>query len=120
MMKNYLIANAVEGLSSGAYYYDRSENSLHLLKEGEFRGDSGSLCLGQPLFSSASIVFFIMTDLEAVLDKLGASGSTFYDDAVTQFFSPHAKFSNAMIAVGVGVPDYRARPGEILAGKLST
>lgn len=147
MMKSYLIANAVEGLSSGAYYYDRSENSLLLLKEGEFRSDSGSLCLGQPLFSRASIVFFLMTDLEAVLDKygnrgyraaqfeagvtagkiylsayaqgLGASGSTFYDDAVTQFFSPHAKFSNAMIAVGVGVPDYRARPGEVLVGKLS-
>ncbi|MEE9134250.1 MAG: SagB/ThcOx family dehydrogenase, partial [Nitrososphaerales archaeon] len=147
MMKSYLIANAVEGLSSGAYYYDRSKNSLLLLKEGEFRKDSGALCLGQPLFSSASIVFFLMTDLEAVLDKygnrgyraaqfeagvtagkiylsayaqgLGASGSTFYDDAVTQFFSPHAEFSNTMIAVGVGVPDYRARPGEVLVGKLS-
>ena len=147
MIKIYLIANAVDDLSNGAYYYDRSLNSLQLLKEGEFRNESGSLCLGQPLFSSASIVFFLMTDLEEVLDiygnrgyraaqfeggvtagkiylsayaqGLGASGSTFYDDAVTQFFSPHAKYSNTMIAVGVGVPDYRARPGEILVGQRS-
>lgn len=147
MMKNYLIVNSVDDLSSGAYYFDSSENSLQLLKEGQFRDDSGALCLGQPLFSSASIVFFLMTDLEAVLDKygnrgyraaqfeagvtagkiylsayaqgLGASGSTFYDDAVTQFFSPHAKFSNTMIAIGVGVPDYRSRPGDVIVGKLS-
>jgi len=45
---------------------------------------------------------------------LGASGSTFYDDAVTEFFSPHGEHANPMIAVGVGVPGYKARPGRIL------
>jgi hypothetical protein len=45
---------------------------------------------------------------------LGASGSTFYDDAVTEFFSPHAKGKSTMIAVGVGVPGYRAKPGRVL------
>jgi len=103
---------------------------------------SGYLCLDQPLFSDASVVFFLMADLPHTLACLGprgycaaqfeagvhagkiylssysvgvgASGSTFYDDAVTEFFSPHAKDKSPMIAVGVGVPSYKARPGRIL------
>jgi hypothetical protein len=108
---------------------------------------SGYLCLGQPLLSDASVVFFLMTDLLAVLrtfgnrgyrasqfeagiiagkiylsayaQQLGASGSTFFDDAVTEFFSPHAKDKSTMIAVGAGVPGYKARPGKVLAARLS-
>jgi hypothetical protein len=106
-----------------------------------------SLCLGQPLFSDASVVFFLMTDLPAVLrtcgnrgyrasqfeagilagkiylsayaQQLGASGSTFFDDAVTEFFSPHAKDKSTMIAVGAGVTGYKARPGKVLTARLS-
>ncbi len=33
---------------------------------------------------------------------LGATGLTFYDDAVTDFFSPHAKGKSAMFLVAVG------------------
>jgi Nitroreductase family len=112
------------------------------LKRGEFRQMSAYLCLGQPLFGDASLVFFLMTRLRDVLAAfgnrgyrtaqleggivagkiylsayslgLGASGSTFYDDAVTEFFSPRAKEESAMIAVGLGVPAYKARPGRIL------
>ena len=103
---------------------------------------SGYLCLEQLLFSDASVVFFLMADLHRVLSSLGsrgyraaqfeagiragkiylssyaegigASGSTFYDDAVTEFFSPHAEQMSAMIAVGIGVPAYNARPGRVL------
>lgn len=146
----YLIANAVHGLSSGRYFYDRECNSLKQLgikTEKASRSESGYLCLGQPLFSDASAVLFMMADLEAVLKSLGnrgyracqfeagvvagkiylssyalglgASGSTFYDDAVTESFSPHAKSKAAMIAVGVGVPAYKARPGKLLAARLT-
>jgi SagB-type dehydrogenase family enzyme len=146
----YLIANSVEGLSSGHYFYDRHTNSLKQLatkKEHVSRSESGYLCLGQQLFSDASVVLFLMTDLNAVLaalgnrgyrasqfeagivagkiylssyaQGLGASGSTFFDDAVTETFSPHAKDKSAMIAVGVGIPPYRARPGKILAARLT-
>ncbi len=146
----YLIANAVHGLSSGRYFYDRKQNSLKQLgiaNERVSRSESGYLCLGQPLFSDASAVMFMMTDLRAVLKSLGnrgyracqfeagviagkvylssyalglgASGSTFYDDAVTESFSPHAKNKAAMIAVGVGVPAYNARPGRVLAARLT-
>src|SRR5207247_10335323 len=44
---------------------------------------------------------------------VGASGSTLYDAAVTEFFSPHAERMSTMIAVGVVVPAYRSRPGRI-------
>ncbi len=138
----YLIANDVQGLPFGSYFYDRHSNSLEQLKAGRLRHMSGYLCLDQPLFSDASVVFFLMADLANALNCLGnrgyraaqfeagvhagkiylssysvgvgASGSTFYDDAVTEFFSPHAKDKSTMIAVGVGVPAYKARPGRVL------
>jgi hypothetical protein len=143
----YFIANDVEGLDVGAYFFDRYNNSLGLLKSTVSRDVSGYLCLGQSLFSDASVVFFLMTDLNKILDtlgnrgyrasqfeagviagrvylaayaqKIGASGSTFFDDAVSEFFSPHAADKSTMIAVGVGVPGYKSRPGKILAGQLT-
>ena len=143
----YFIANDVEGLDVGAYFFDRYSNSLGLLKSTVSRDVSGYLCLGQSLFSDASVVFFLMTDLNKILDtlgnrgyrasqfeagviagriylaayaqKMGASGSTFFDDAVSEFFSPHAADKSTMIAVGVGVPGYKSRPGKILAGQLT-
>jgi SagB-type dehydrogenase family enzyme len=141
----YLIANAVDSLSSGSYFYDQANESLELLKLRNFRNVSSYLCLEQPLFGDASAVLFTMADLpflfralgnrgyrvaqlEAAVVagnvylssyslKLGASGSTFYDDAVAEFFAPHASTKSAMIAVGVGIPDYKARPGKILVGE---
>src|ERR671919_442393 len=114
---------------------------------GGFKMISGYLCLGQSLFSDASVVFFLMTDLLDILrtcgnrgyrasqfeagviagkiylsayaQQLGASGSTFFDDAVTEFFSPHANNKSTMIAVGVGIPAYKANPGKILPMRLS-
>jgi SagB-type dehydrogenase family enzyme len=151
----YFIANAVDGLSPGAYYYNHkasgtnpNNTSVDRIKEiVNSRNISGYLCLGQTLFSDASVVFFLMTDLGSVLGTLGnrgyrssqfeagviagkiylaayalgigASGSTFFDDAVTGFFSPHAAKKSTMIAVGVGVPAYNARPGKILPTRLS-
>ncbi len=142
LIEAYLIANAVEGLDPGAYFHSSQQQSLEQLKRGEFRQMSAYLCLGQPLFGDASVVFFLMTRLRDALGALGnrgyraaqleggivagkiylsayslglgASGSTFYDDAVTEFFSPHAKEESTMIAVGLGTPAYKARPGRIL------
>jgi SagB-type dehydrogenase family enzyme len=140
----YLIANDIEGLPAGSYFFDSQRNSLVQLKLGNFRNMSSYLCLGQPLFGDASAVLFLMCDLNRILKELGnrgyrmaqfesgitagkiylsayslelgASGSTFYDDAVTEFFSPHAENKNTMIAVGVGLPDYKTRSGRVLFG----
>ncbi len=138
----YMIANDVQGLPQGSYFFNRGAGSLEQLKAGHLRSMSAYLCLEQPLFGDASVVFFLMADLGQVVSSLGdrgyraaqfeagiragkiylssysvligASGSTFFDDAVTEFFSPHAKGKSAMIAVGVGVPAYKALPGTIL------
>jgi len=142
LIEFYFIANDVQGLPQGAYYFDRGTSTLEQLKAARLRYVSGYLCLEQLLFSDASVVFFFMTNLREDLGKLGdrgyraaqfeagiragkiylsayaqgigASGSTFFDDAVTEFFSPHAEGLSTMIAVGVGVPAYKARPGRIL------
>jgi len=138
----YFIANDVQGLPAGSYFYNVDKNSVEQLKLHRNRSMSGYLCLGQQLFSDASVVFFLMTNLTSALKSLGnrgyraaqfeagvragkvylssyamgigASGSTFFDDAVTEFFSPHAKEKSPMIAVGVGVPGYKARSGRVL------
>jgi SagB-type dehydrogenase family enzyme len=150
----YFIANGVDGLTPGAYFYNRNTSannpstSIEKIREiASSRNISGYLCLGQSLFSDASVVFFLMTDLQSVLRSLGnrgyrasqfeagiiagkiylaayalgigASGSTFFDDAVTEVFFPHASNKSTMIAVGVGVPAYKANPGKILPMRLS-
>ena len=143
----YLIANNIDGISPGAYFFDRKAHYLQELKRNVSRNISGYLCLGQSLFSDASAVLFLMTDLQSVLKSLGnrgyrvcqfeagviagkiylaayaqgigASGSTFFDDAVTEFFSPHAKCKSTMIAIGIGVPAYKATPGKILLPRLT-
>ncbi len=138
----YLVANAVEGLPPGSYFFDTKKERLEQLKSGQLRRMSAYLCLEQALFGDASVVFFLMTRLREILERvgnrgyraaqleggviagriylsayslgLGASGSTFYDDAVTEFFSPHAKDKSGMIVVGLGVPAYKAPPGKVL------
>jgi SagB-type dehydrogenase family enzyme len=138
----YLISNSVVDLESGAYFFNRKLKAFDLLKRNSSRQISGYLCLGQSLFSDASAVIFLMADLHKVLDELGnrgyrvaqleagiiagkiylssyahsigASGTTFFDDAVTEFFAPHAANKSTMIAMGVGVPGYKARPGTVL------
>jgi SagB-type dehydrogenase family enzyme len=143
----YLVCNDVEDLPAGGYFFNPNSNTLDLLKTVISREMSGYLCLGQSLFSQASAVFFLMTNLHDVLSALGnrgyrasqfeagviagkiylsayaqgigASGSTFFDDAVTEFFSPHAEKKSTMIAVGIGRPAYKALPGKILPVRLT-
>ena len=152
----YFIANGVDSLTPGAYFYNHdisgatkpATSSIEKIREiASSRNISGYLCLGQSLFGDASVVFFLMTDLQSVLRSLGnrgyrtsqfeagiiagkiylaayalglgASGSTFFDDAVTEFFSPHASNRSTMIAVGVGIPAYKANPGKILPTRLT-
>ena len=147
VIDTYFISNSVEGLEAGAYFYSRKLKAFDLLKRNASRQISGYLCLGQSLFSDACAVIFLMADLNKVLDEfgnrgyrvaqleagiiagkiylssyaqsIGASGTTFFDDAVTEFFAPHAANKSTMIAMGVGVPDYKARPGTVLPVRLT-
>ncbi len=46
--------------------------------------------------------------LAAYAQRFGASGLTFFDDEVTQFFSPHAAGKSVMFLVALGYPDRAA------------
>ena len=126
----YIIVNAVDNLKSGIYHYDQKRNSLEVLKEGNFRNEAAHLGLDQSLPGDGSVCIFFMSDLGGILDrlgnrgyraaqleasimggkcylaaysqKIGATGLTFYDDEVTEFFSPHARNKNAMFMVVLG------------------
>ncbi len=126
----YIIINSVNDLGSGSYFYNREKNVLELLREGKFRHVAGNLGLDQTLPADGSASLFLMSDLNKVLNRfgnrgyraaqleasitggklylgsyahsLGATGLTFYDDQVTDFFSPHAKGKSVMFMVVIG------------------
>ncbi len=132
----YLIVNAVEGLAPGAYHYRREERSLECLREGRFRGAAGHLGLDQELPADAAANVYQLADLPALLERFGsrgyraaqleggiaggrlylaayaqrfgATGLTFFDDEVTEFFSPHAAGKSPMFLVALGRADRAA------------
>ena len=135
LIDTYLIVNAAEGIAPGTYWYSPSEGQLEPLTAGEFREEAGHLCFEQALGADASAVAYFMADLDAILSRfgnrgyrlaqleagiiggrmylashamgLGATGMTFYDDAVTAFFSPHAAGKSLMFLVGLGITHER-------------
>jgi SagB-type dehydrogenase family enzyme len=126
----YLIVNAVEELEPGAYVYHRERRALECLKAGDFRDEAGYLGLEQQLPADAAVDVFLLAGLPPILQRfgnrgyraaqleagilsgklylaayaqrLGATGLTFYDDDVSQFFSPQAEGKSAMMLVALG------------------
>ena len=128
----YLIVHAVQGLKPGAYFFRREQNSLELLKAGEFRAEAHHLGLEQELPAEACVDIFFLADVKSILEgygnrgyravqleagaiggrmylaayaqRLGATGLTFFDDDVVNFFSPHAKGKSAIFLLAIGKP----------------
>ncbi len=126
----YLAVHAVDGVAPGAYAYHPEAHALELLKAGDFRAESAFLCLEQPLGGMSSATVFFLADLARVLGALGnrgyraanleagivggrlylsayarrfgATGLTFYDAAVADFFSPHAAGKDAIFVTAIG------------------
>jgi SagB-type dehydrogenase family enzyme len=126
----YLIVHAVDEVHPGAYYYRRGERRLELLREGDFRAAAGRLGLFQELPADAAVNVYCLSDLREVLERFGnrgyraaqleggilggrlylaayaqrfgASGLTFLDDEVTEFFSPHARGKSVMFLAALG------------------
>ena len=124
--ETYLVVNAVDGLVPGAYRFEPPDR-FHLLRPGSFRRQAGFLALEQPLAARAAATIFFMADLDRVLERLGnrgyraaqleagvrsgrvylgayatrlgATASTFYDDAVSEFFGTSEA---PMLCVAVG------------------
>ena len=128
----YLIVNDVDDLSPGAYFFHREKAALEMLKEGIFRDQSRHLALDQALGGDASVSIYFLAPLRTILNALGnrgyraaqleagitagrmylatyalglgATGLTFFADAVTKFFSPHAEDKSVMFLISIGVP----------------
>jgi SagB-type dehydrogenase family enzyme len=126
----YLIVHAVDGLAPGAYVFRREQRALEQLKSGDFRREAGYLGLGQEIPADCSVNIYFLADLHRVLarfgnrgyraaqleaaiiggklyigayaQRLGASGLTFFDDDVTEFFSPDAVGKSVMFLMAIG------------------
>jgi SagB-type dehydrogenase family enzyme len=126
----YLIVNAVDGLAPGAYYFHTDTRELELLRTGNFRTEARYLGLRQDLPGDAAADVFFLADLHSILATsgnrgyratqleagilggrlylaayalhLGATGLTFFDDSVTNFFSPQAADKSAIFLVALG------------------
>jgi SagB-type dehydrogenase family enzyme len=126
----YLIVNRVDGLQQGSYFYNRGE--MQILEAGDFRDRAAFLALEQQLAGDAAVAVFFLADLNYWLGRLGdrgyravqleagilggkmylaayalrlgATGLTFYDDEVVQFFSPHAAGKSAIFLTALGQP----------------
>jgi SagB-type dehydrogenase family enzyme len=126
----YLVLNAVEGLPSGAVRYWPEPHALEILSEGRYRSQSGYLTLEQALGADAAAVIYFLSPLDDVLavygnrgyrlvnlmagliggraylaayaQGFGASGLTFYDREVVEFFSPSAAVEDAIFVTALG------------------
>ena len=100
------------------------------MKRGDFRHVAAHLGLDQQLPGDASVAVFLLADMTAILERfgnrgyravqleagiicgkfyltayaqrLGATGLTFYDDEVVDFFSPHAAGKTAVFLMALG------------------
>ena len=148
LLDPYVIVSGVDGLDPGAYYFSPVRRRLELLKTGDFREEAGHLCFEQALGADASAVVYFLADLDRILGQygnrgyraaqleagvmagnaylcahslgLGATGMTFYDDDVTEFFSPHAAGKSMMFLVALGLTHEvnRVRPFRSKVGVL--
>jgi len=135
LIQIFLIAHAVDGLDPGVYRYIPTADSLEVIKRGDFRQQARHLALDQDLAGDAGANLYFLVDLKGVLERfgnrgyraaqmeasltagrvylaayaqrLGATGLTFYDDAVIDFFSPQADGMSVMFLMTVGK---KARP----------
>ena len=126
----YLIINAVDGVAPGTYVFHPDHDGLELLVAGNFRDAAHHLALDQDLGGDAAVNIYVMTDLAEVSAALGnrgyraaqlaasifagkvylasyalgvgATGLTFWDNDVTEFFAPHATGKHPMFLVAVG------------------
>jgi SagB-type dehydrogenase family enzyme len=130
----YVNVHAVDGLEPGAHVYDQGRRTLLPLCAGDMRRTSAFLCLEQALGGTSSATVFFLSDLDRILaawgnrgyrlanleaglrggrlylaayaQGFGATGLTFYDRAVVDFFSPHAAGRDAIFVTALG----RSRP----------
>jgi hypothetical protein len=136
LLEHDLAVHAVDGVPPGAYRWRAHNGTPEPLHLGDYRDESALLCLRQPLGGDSAYTAFHCADLGATLAALGsrgyraaqleagiasgrlslaafalgygATGLTFFDDGVSQFFGTE---ESCMLVTSVGVPAYRNTPG---------
>ena len=134
MLDHYVNVHAVEGIDPGSYRY-QSPGWDQIETSDSLREVSAQLCLGQSLGGDSAYTVFHCAALEPILDVLGsrgyraaqleagmvsgrlalcafalglgATGLTFVDDAVAEFFGTS---SQPMLVTSVGVPSAGPAP----------
>jgi SagB-type dehydrogenase family enzyme len=124
----YLIANTVEGLDPGAYFFSPAGNFLEEIRAGSAVEKVAGLPFDNSVLG-AGVVIFLLSDLDAVLERFGnrgyralhieagilgeklslcarslkldAASLAFDEDQAAGFFSPHAKGKEAVYAVAL-------------------
>ncbi len=138
LLEHDVSVHAVEDFTPGAYRFQAGGEfeQLRTGDRATTREVASRLCLDQPLGGDSVFTAFHAAELEPILDTLGsrgyraaqleagvaagrlalaafalgagATGLTFYDDAVSAFFRTTAA---PMLVTAVGFPDYRSAPG---------
>jgi len=136
LLQHFLSVHDVEGVEPGAYRWRADTGSLEPVHLGDYRNEAELLCLRQPLGGDSAFTAFHCADLDVVLGALGArgyraaqfeagvaagrlslaafalgfgaTGLTFFDEAVSTFFATSA---SCMLVTSVGIPAYRNAPG---------
>jgi SagB-type dehydrogenase family enzyme len=126
----FVIVNAVDDVPPGAYVYRPGEHALEIVRQGAFRDRAAYLTLAQPLGGDAAATIFFMAPLDAMRERagergyrlanldaglaggraylaayaqgFGASGLTFYDQAVVEFFAPASDGMDAIFVTSLG------------------
>ena len=134
LLQHFVSVHDVENVVAGSYRLHGGQ--LEPGRTGQHRDVAAHLCYDQPLGGDSAYTVFHTADLDEVLGALGsrgyraaqleagiaagrlalaafalgygATGLTFYDDAVSQHFATRAA---CMLVTAVGVPDYRNAPG---------
>ncbi len=137
LVELFLIVSAVDGVAPGAYVYLPAEHALELIRAGDFRNKAGYLCLEQPIAADAAAVMYFLAPLDAIFARFGdrgyrlanleagiaggraylaayaqgfgASGLTFYDRLVVEFFAPASEGLDAIFVTALG-QSVRSRP----------
>lgn len=130
----YLLINNVDGLAAGSYRWEAGLAEIKREAPELNRGISSHLALDQELGGDAAASIYFLVDLERVVNELGdrgyrvaqldaalaagrvylaayalgigATGLTFYDDAVADQFVTHGGDDEVMFLIAVGRPGY--------------
>ncbi len=71
LIETFVVANGVQGLETGCYYYAPQAQELRQIRFKNFRREVHYLCLGQDLGRDAAAVVFHTADLNVVVDRYG-------------------------------------------------